>query len=379
MRVIVERIHLANAMNAVAGAVDRKVDIPILSHIELVAENDELRVTATNLDMEASAICAAEIDEPGSICLPAQTFEQMVKSAPDGGQIEIRPDGQVDHGFIVSSGNRRAEMLSLPAVDFPHLRQKPEDAHSLTVTAGTLQTVLRRVAYAAETKHVDRPYLTGVFMHGESYRNAFGAGTGTSFTALDGRRMASTHLVDLPYPPDAPGIIIPHTSVNYLIKTTAERGGDVDISFSDRLIRVDFGDVIFVSKLIDGTYPDYVKAISQLLETPITVDVNVTKSAVGFAIQVGGNKARRTEFEAQTKSLSIQARREDGATGLDQVKVLYEGEPIRFACDGSYVVDALTQIDSGDVELHVPSPPATIRIHERGDDHSLHLIMCMNP
>src|SRR6201985_2037423 len=196
MKVTVERAQLLKSLGHVHRVVERRNTIPILGNVLLRAENAQLSLKATDLDLEVTETLAAETATGGSTTVPAHMIYDIVRKLPDGAQILLEGDG--DRSVMaIRAGRSRFTLQTLPESDFPDLAAG-EMSHSFTLAAADMKRLIDRTQFAISTEEPPS-YLNGIYLHS--------AGTARAATlravATDGHRLAQ---VDLPLPKGASGM-----------------------------------------------------------------------------------------------------------------------------------------------------------------------------
>src|ERR1700756_4507453 len=206
MKVTVERAQLLKSLGHVHRVVERRNTIPILGNVLLRAENAQLSLKATDLDLEVTETLAAETATGGSTTVPAHMIYDIVRKLPDGAQILLEGDG--DRSVMaIRAGRSRFTLQTLPESAFPDLAAG-EMSHSFTLAAADMKRLIDRTQFAISTEET-RYYLNGIYLH------AAGSAKTTSLRAVatDGHRLAP---IDLPLPVGAegiPGVIVPRKTV----------------------------------------------------------------------------------------------------------------------------------------------------------------------
>ena len=247
---------LLKALNHIHGIVEVRHTLPILSNIVLSAENNELSLSSTNLDIFCSDKIDAEIVNSGEISVPAITFFEIVKRLPSGSDV-ILSMGDEDTELILKCGRSKFNLSTLRTEDFPILSDK-DLSTNFVISADELSRMIDKTKFAISNEET-RYYLNGIFFHkAESNSIKF-----LRAVATDGHRLAQ---YDIPLPQGAEeitGIIIPKKTVFELRKVLDDADGDVSVSLNENKIKFSFNNLKIISKVIDGTFPDYTKVIPQ--------------------------------------------------------------------------------------------------------------------
>ncbi|MDZ7824134.1 MAG: DNA polymerase III subunit beta [Ahrensia sp.] len=269
----IKKSILLPALERANGVIETRNTVPILGNIKIVTEKDSVILTATDLDIQISekVYMISGGDKDDGLTLPFAQLFAFVRRLPDSSDIlfDINPQNAA---VKVSSGRAHLTLGSLPVSDYPVFSQKTMRT-TLTAKAATLLSCLQRAAVAISNEET-RYYLNGVFMHlveGDLV-----------MVSTDGHKLARVRLNEDQFEIDqrvetdgngeasAQGIglnIVPTKTVKMLMKALAKNDQNVSIDFSESHIRMSYsehdGAFEIVSKLIDGTFPDYARVIPQ--------------------------------------------------------------------------------------------------------------------
>ena len=159
MRLTIEKPALSKALGHVASVVERRNTIPILSNVLLSASNNELKLTATDLDMELVETVAVRAKGEGATTIPAHMFYDIVRKLPEGSEIELVRDGEQGR-LTITAGPAQFSLQTLPADDFPAL-SVDDLGHSFQLSAGDLKRLIEKTRFAISTEET-RYYLNGI-------------------------------------------------------------------------------------------------------------------------------------------------------------------------------------------------------------------------
>lgn len=162
MKVTVERAQLLKSLSHVHRVVERRNTIPILGNVLVRAENAQLALKATDLDLEVTETLPAETATAGSTTVPAHMFYDIVRKLPDGSQIVLESDG--DRSVLaIRAGRSRFTLQTLPESDFPDLAAG-EMSHAFRLPASDVKRLIDRTQFAISTEET-RYYLNGIYLH----------------------------------------------------------------------------------------------------------------------------------------------------------------------------------------------------------------------
>lgn len=327
MHLTIGKADLARVLTNVGRVIESRNTIPILSHFRLVAtpnknKDGTLTITGTDLDIVATARVVADIAKAGEICVDSKLLTDIVKKA--GGDITIMLEAEK---LIVKSGRSRFSLATLPTADFPDIVDGTYDAEFDI----DLSSLFDPVSFAISTEET-RYYLNGIFFRG---------GADSVAVATDGHRL-SRHKG--PALPDFEGIIVPRKVIGLLPK------GACNVSISANKIRIKTADMDLVSKLIDGTFPDYQRVIPKSNDKIITADRADLMRAADRVASISSEKGRGVRLSVASGSIALSARSDIG-TAEDEVAAEYSGEPIDVGFNSRYLAEALTVFGDGPVTL----------------------------
>ena len=369
MKLTIERAELLRALNHVQSVVERRNTIPILANVLLSAKDGMLSLNATDMDISIAERVKADIASPGSITAPAHTLYDIVRKLPDGAQVNLDATGESDR-LILSSNRSRFTLQTLPTEDFPVL-SGGDLPHSFDIDAGALRTLVDRTRFAISTEET-RYYLNGIYLHGvlegESKLRA---------VATDGHRLARIEM-DLPEgAAGIPGVIVPRKTVAELRKLIEETDGSVTVSLSETKIRFEFDEAVLISKLIDGTFPDYERVIPTGNDKTLSVDTDAFSRAVDRVSTIATEKLRAVKLSIDSGQLTLSASSQDNGTAVEELAVDYDRDAIEIGFNARYLLDIADQIESTQAEFHLADAASPTIVRDAEDAGALYVLMPM--
>ena len=366
MQFSVDRGALLSAMAHVHRVVERRNTIPILSNVLIRADAGEIRLRATDLDLEATERVAATVSAPGSLTVPASTLYDIVRKLPSRGTLEC--DAKADgSALVIVAGRSRFVLQALPETDFPEI-DTGTLPHRFSITAGELRRLIDRTQFAISTDET-RYYLNGIFLH------VLGRGDGRQLRAVatDGHRLAYAEADAPKGSEEMPGIIIPRKAIGEIHKLADDPEAAMTFELSDSKIRLTVGDLVLTSKLIDGTFPVYERVIPTGNDKRMLIDRDQLAQAVDRVATVSTGKGRGIKFTLSRDRLVLNTGNSEGGSGIEELATEYAGPNIEIGFNARYVLDALASVEPGPVLLRIGTPadparfepPASSAIDER--------------
>lgn len=322
MQLSISRADLARVLAATSRVVESRSTIPILSHVMLDAADGALTVTATDLDIVATARTSVDAPKAGKLCVDAKLLGDIVKKAGADEITLFEQDGKL----IVKSGRSRFSLGTLPADDFPSLAEGNFTAE-FELDIAALFAPTQFAISTGETRY----YLNGVFFRGGQ----------SVAVATDGHRLVRHYGPELP---EFEGIIVPRKLVGLLPK------GTVTVAVSDTKIRITAGDTVLVSKLIDGTFPDYERVIPRQNDKVVTVDRDAIMKASDRVSTVSSERGRAVKLSIVPGAIGLNVINPEAAAN-DEVEASYSGEPFDIGFNAAYLRDVFTVLPPGPAEM----------------------------
>lgn len=370
MKVTIERANLVKALTHVHRVVERRNTIPILSNVLIRAVGNELRLKATDLDLEVTESIPAVVETAGGTTVPAHMFHDIVRKLPEGAQIELatRSDGAT---LDIRAGRSRFSLQMLPESDFPDLTAGAF-THTFQVPAAQLKRLIDRTQFAISTEET-RYYLNGIFFH------AVEAGSDLKFRAVatDGHRLAQADVVAPHGCEGMPGIIVPRKTVGEVQKLIENPDASVTMEVSDSKIRLTFGEVVLTSKLIDGTFPDYGRVIPQGNDKELKVDRDEFSAAVDRVSTVSSERGRAVKLALSEGKLVLSVNNPDSGSATEELAVDYDQDPIDIGFNSRYLMDIASQLETGTAVFRLADAGAPTLISDIGETGALYVLMPM--
>lgn len=325
MELAIGKADFARALSAVSRCIEARNTIPILDCVLLTAADGALRVRGTDLDIEVTDTAPADITKPGSLCVDAKLLSSIVAKA--GGDIALSvKDGK----FVIKSGKSRFTLNWLPAEDYPDLNGAHQYAASFEADIATLFAP----CVHAISNETTRYYLNGVFFKSD--------GAAATAVATDGHRLVR-HTVD--GIPEFDGIIVPRKTVSLLPK------GAVQIDVSNAKVRLTQGSLVIVSKLIDGTFPDYERVIPTRNDKFIEFVSEDMAAAVGRVSVISSERGRAVRVNISEGIATLAVSNPDSGNATDEISVNYKGDEIEVGLNSQYLAEMIGQFPSGNITL----------------------------
>lgn len=370
MKLVIDRSNLLKALGHVQSVVEKRGTIPILANVKIEAAGDVLYLTATDMDIAVMERVAATVSAPGHATMPAHTLYDIVRKLPEGSQVEISRAEDASKAAI-RSGSSRFSLATLPVDEFP-VMSEGDMPFTFSLASAEINALIDKTRFAVSTEET-RYYLNGIYLH-EAESQGIPV---LRAVATDGHRLAR---VEVALPAGAkgmPGVIVPRKAIDEIKRLTEGASGEVQVSLSDAKIRVACGSAVLVSKLIDGTFPDYERVIPTGNDKIMEVDGQAFTRAVDRVSVISSEKTRGIRVALSGGKLTLSADSPEHGTATEEVDVNYSADPVEIGFNSRYLLDMMSHIDGDVVQFVLADSTSPALVRDTSDVGSLYVVMPM--
>ncbi|WP_285960401.1 DNA polymerase III subunit beta [Pseudomonas tohonis] len=365
MHFTIQREALLKPLQLVAGVVERRQTLPVLSNVLLVVEGQQLSLTGTDLEVElVGRVTLEETAEPGEITVPARKLMDICKSLPSDALIDIRVDEQK---LLIKAGRSKFTLSTLPANDFPTVEEGPGSL-TFSLVQSKLRRLIERTSFAMAQQDV-RYYLNGMLL--EVSANLLRA------VATDGHRLAMCSMESGIESADRHQVIVPRKGILELARLLTEQDGEVRIVLGQHHIRATTGEFTFTSKLVDGKFPDYERVLPRGGDKLVVGDRQALREAFSRTAILSNEKYRGIRLQLASSLLKIQANNPEQEEAEEEVAVEYKGSNLEIGFNVSYLLDVLGVMTTDQVRLILSDSNSSALLQEAGNDDSAYVVMPM--
>jgi DNA polymerase-3 subunit beta len=349
MKLTIEKNVLLEALQNVQSIVGLRSPLPILSNVLLKAEGDAISLTTTDMEVCVKTSAPAEVAEAGGTTLPARRFFSICRELP-AGQVEIEVDAK--DVATIRCGPSFFKLVGLPEEDFPPLPEFEESA-VYTIDQNVFKEMLQKVAYASSTDET-RYILNGSLLCFKDEK--------LTVVATDGRRLALVEQeVEFSENSQA-NFVVPTKTLNELIKTLGNEGA-LKIRVSATQVAFDFARILIISKLIEGTYPNFQQVIPAQCEERIAIDRETILNAVRRVSLLTDDQTASIRLNFGKNKLELVSNSPEIGEARETIPVKYEGKEISIAFNPGFLMAPLRHLDSDEIffELSDELSPGVIK------------------
>ncbi|HQZ12338.1 MAG TPA: DNA polymerase III subunit beta [Devosia sp.] len=369
MKVTLERNHLLKSLGHVQRVVERRNTYPILANVLLKAGDGAIDLRATDLDIEVTERVPAMVGTPGTTTVPAHTLYEIVRKLADGSEVKLETTGEQ---MLISSGRSRFNLACLSPDSFPDLKSGTF-THSFSIPAATLRELIERTQFAISNEET-RYYLNGIYIHTIESAGA----TLLRAVATDGHRMARAETDAPDGAKGMPGIIVPKKTVGEVQKLLDGAEGDVGVEVSDTKIRFTLGSVVLLSKLIEGTFPDYERVTPKNNDKAMNVDRASFATAVDRVSTIASERGgKAVKLSMKDGNLELSVTNPDHGTASEELAVDFDTDGFEIGFNARYLLDILAQIRSENAVFLFNDAGSPTLVKEDGEARAQYVLMPM--
>jgi DNA polymerase-3 subunit beta len=371
--------NLAEGLGVVGRVVPTKSTLPVLSNVLLSTRDDELQLTANNLELSVAQRVPAAVLRAGDITLPAKLLQDYVALLDHGQKVALELN-QKTHKVHLACGRYEANIAGIDAEDFPPV-PSVSGGQSYSIPASTLKETINGVVFAAAPDDT-RPVLAGALLK-------LGGGTLT-LAAADGFRLA-VRTVEVPESGPELTIIVPArtlTEVARLLPDSEDEHVQINTTPGGNQVYFAFGKTEVTSRLIEGQFPDYQRIIPVDAKTNVQIStpdfLRATRAAAVFA-RDNSNIVRLectpppNDAELAVGSVLVKSTSAEMGDNEGRLEATVDGDDTQIAFNGRYLREALEAIDTPKVLLQITGPSSPGIIKPAGEPNGyIHVIMPMH-
>ncbi|ERS91542.1 MULTISPECIES: DNA polymerase III subunit beta [unclassified Halomonas] len=365
MKFSISREALLRPLTLVAGVVERRQTLPVLSNVLIQVGQEELALTGTDLEVELiGRTVASRVDEPGSVTVPARKLMDICKSLPDQAELQF----SLEEGrAVLRSGRSRFTLSTLPVAEFPSVEESPGSVE-LSLPRGVLKQLIDATSFAMAQQDV-RYYLNGMLL--EMRDNLIRA------VATDGHRLAVCSRPAELRMETPQKLIVPRKGILELVRLLDDGEDPVSLTLGASHIRAHTGDFTFTSKLVDGKFPDYERVVPRGGDKVFIADRAKLRQVLSRTAILSNEKYRGVRLNLEEGNLRVMANNPEQEEAEENIAIEYSGGPLEIGFNVGYLVDVLNALDEDRVQMTLADSNSSALMEEPGGGDALYVVMPM--
>jgi DNA polymerase-3 subunit beta len=334
----IARDALLKPLQAVSGIVERRHTLPILANVLLEQKDSGLHVTATDLEMQITAVADIPGKDGQATTVAARKLQDLLRALPDGSMLNVEAAG---NKMTVRAGRSRFNLQTMAAGDYPRISLGTEQLQTLSLPQKDLRGLFALAEFAMAQQDI-RYYLNGMLLVVDQ--------ASLQAVATDGHRLSWASLA-VPGSYTRQEVILPRKTVLELGKLLADSEEPVTLDILANQVRFRFGNVELVSKVVDGKFPDYNRVIPSGYTKLLELDRLELLSALQRAAILSNEKFRGVRVVLSDGELRIICTNAEQEEAEEVLEVPYKGDSLDIGFNITYLLDVLQNLESERVRL----------------------------
>ena len=355
--------EVVKSINLTLGVVEKRQTLPILSNVLFEVDESSLKLTATDLESEISTTSTiSNFKSGGKITAPARKLSDLCRLMPDLAEIHFFLDGD---NLKIETESGKYNLSTLPSEDFPVF--ETEDAQSqINISSQNLKNLITKTSFAMGNQDW-RHYLNGLYMMIDDKV--------ITTVATDAHRLAMATSSLNEASSESTSGIVPRKSINEIGKLVGDESENVVIQLGQTSIAANVSGTTFVSKLIEGKFPDYEQVIPSGESSLLVVDRKNFSESLSRVSVLSSEKYKGVRIITKKDSLNISANNPEKEQGEENLSCEYQGEEIDIAFNVNYLQEILSTIDSEKIEINFFGSEKSCLITDPNSENLKYVVM----
>ena len=330
-----------SALQSVAGIVERRHTLPILANVMIRKTGSQIQLTTSDLEIKIRTSAVLDGDAGNfTTTVGARKLIDILRTMPSDQSVSLESS---QNKLILKGGKSRFTLQSLPAEDFPLVQEAANFGPVFSVPQKTLKALLSQVSFAMAV-HDIRYYLNGILFVAE--------GKQLSLVATDGHRLAfSSDTLDVEVPRQE--VILPRKTVLEMQRLLSDKEGAIEMQFAGNQAKFSFEGMEFVTKLVEGKFPDYNRVIPKNHKNIITLGRTTLLASLQRTAILTSEKFKGVRLNIEPGTLRVASNNAEQEEAVDELDIDYAGDAIEIGFNVTYLIDALTNMAQDMVKIEL--------------------------
>ena len=358
--------QVLSALQSVAGIVERRHALPILANVLLRKHGGSIQLVTSDLEIQIRTVAELGGDEGDyAITLGARKLIDILRTMPADQVVSLEMQ---QSRLLLKGGKSKFTLQTLPAEDFPLVQEAAAFGPAFSVPQKVLKDLLQQVSFAMAV-HDIRFYLNGILFVAE--------GNQLSLVATDGHRLAFTSATLETPVPSKQEVILPRKTVLELQRLLSDGEGNIDMQFANNQAKFSFGSMEFVTKLVEGKFPDYRRVIPLNHQNSVTLGRAPLLAALQRTAILTSDKFKGVRLNFENNTLRVACNNAEQEEAVDELDIDYSAAPIEIGFNVTYLLDALSNMNQEMVNVALQDGNSSALITLPDNEHFKYVVMPM--
>ena len=366
MEIKAKRGDLLATLYWTQSIVERRNTMPILANVLIESQKNEIRITATDLEVGVRGHVDGEVVKEGTMTVNAKKLYEIIREVPNE-QVQLK---RLENEWVeIRSGKSVFKIVGMEAREFPQF-PKFDNSGLSTIPASSIHQMIERTIFSVSTDET-RYSLNGVFIEESEKGKVRMVATDGHRLAFDERNLSSFGL--------SKGVILPRKGLAEL-KKLLESGEDgvVSMGFRENMGLAIKDRVELFMRLIEGDFPDYTKVIPKGNPNIAKIEHNEFLQAIRRVSILSSERYKGIKLEFKEDRVLISANNPDLGEAVEEIEAEYKGKAVAIGFNARYLIDVLGVLEGdGDIEIELKDELSPSIIRKGGDEGYIYVLMPM--
>ena len=342
--------RVLSVLQSVSGIVERRHTLPVLANVLIRKSGSSLQLTTSDLEIQirTQADLGGDAGQFSST-VGARKLIDILRSMPADQTVSLESS---QNKLVLKGGKSRFTLQTLPAEDFPLVQESPNFGPVFSVPQKTLKGLLQQVSFSMAV-HDIRYYLNGILFVAE--------GKQLSLVATDGHRLAYANAtLDVEVPRQE--VILPRKTVLEMLRLLSDKEGAIDMQFANNQAKFVFDGMEFVTKLVEGKFPDYNRVIPKNHKNTITLGRVPLLACLQRTAILTSEKFKGVRLNLEPGLLRVASNNAEQEEAVDELEIDYGGDAIEIGFNVTYLIDVLTNMEQDMVRMDLADSNSSVLI-----------------
>jgi DNA polymerase-3 subunit beta len=328
-------------LQSVAGIVERRHTLPILANVLIRKTGNSVQLTTSDLEIQIRTTVEMDGDAGNfTTTVGARKVIDILRTMPSDQTVSIESS---QAKLILKGGKSKFTLQTLPAEDFPLVQEAASFGPVFSVPQKVLKDLLNQVSFAMAV-HDIRYYLNGILFVAE--------GKQLSLVATDGHRLAfASATLDVEVPRQE--VILPRKTVLEMQRLLSDAEGAIEMQFASNQAKFSFGGMEFVTKLVEGKFPDYNRVIPKNHKNAVVLGRAPLLASLQRTAILTSEKFKGVRLNIEPGTLRVASNNAEQEEAVDELDIDYGGDAIEIGFNVTYLIDALANMDQEMVKMEL--------------------------
>jgi DNA polymerase-3 subunit beta len=357
--------NIVAALQSVVGIVERRHTLPILANVMIQKTPQSVQLTSSDLEIQIRTDADLGGDNANfTTTVGARKLMDILRSMPSDQMVSLESQ---QNKLILKSGKSRFTLQTLPAEDFPLVQESASFGPLFSIPQKTLRELLHQVSFAMAV-HDIRYYLNGILFVAE--------GKQLSLVATDGHRLAYTSAtLEVEVPKQE--VILPRKTVLELLRLLSDKEGMIDMQFANNQAKFKFEGKEFVTKLVEGKFPDYNRVIPKNHKNTVTLGRAILLTTLQRTAILTSDKFKGVRINLEAGVLRVAASNAEQEEAVDEIEIDYAGDSIEIGFNVTYLIDVLSNMSQDMVRMDLADSNSSVLVTMAENPNFKYVVMPM--